>query len=452
MPYFAISALAVIVAFAAIGVFSTGRVKNASEYAVAGRSAGCFSVAGVIMGALVAGGSTVGTVQMAYEWGFSAWWFTLGSGIGCAILGLRFAAPVRRSGLTTLTEFMEHHYGYPTALLCMIGSILGTLLSVVTQFMAGKALLRALFPLSQEAAAAILSVMILAFIFMGGLKSYSTVGNAKTIVLYLLMTLCCIRAATLGQTPGALWRDLPFSPWFTPFGGGVGQGLGSCLSLIVGILCTQIYMQAVFSASDEQSARKGCLTAALLIPPLGVMGIWIGLALRNAGVEVEAAQALPYFLNTYFHPAVAGAFWAGLAITVIGGASGLCLGIATNISLDIFPRLTGIGRDDRRTLAVSRVAVLLTVVASAMLAISMKSAYILYLSYIGMGLRAAGMVIPFVVAILKPGLLSPKAAFWSASISLVCMLGAWLLIPSVEPLFVGLAASVISTLLLLRLK
>ena len=33
-------------------------------------------VAGVIMGTLVGGSSTVGTAQLAYQFGMSAWWYT----------------------------------------------------------------------------------------------------------------------------------------------------------------------------------------------------------------------------------------------------------------------------------------------------------------------------------------------------------------------------------------
>lgn len=446
MPWFTISALTVAAAFVLIGMSAAKRVRTASDYAVAGRSAGASSVAGVIMGALVAGGSTIGTVQMAYEWGLSACWFTLGSGIGCAVLGIWFARPVRHSGLSTLPAFLERAYGYPTSLLTMISSILGTLLSVVSQFLAGYALLRSLFPASQETAAVILSVMILAFIFAGGLRSYSAVGAAKTALLYILMALCCVRAVTLGQGAAALFGGLPFDPWFNPFGRGVGPGVGACASLVTGVLCTQIYMQAVFSASGEAAARRGCLLAACLIPPLGLMAVWIGIAMRNAGIGVEAAQALPYFLNAYFHPAVSGIFWAGLAITVIGGASGLCLGIATNLSLDIVPRIAGLKRDDRRVLSLHRAAVFATVAAAAVMALRMESAYILQLSYIGMGLRGAGMAIPLAAAILKPGRLSRRGAFASALAGLVFMMLSWVCLPDVEPLFVGLTASAVAAL------
>ena len=59
-------------------------------------------VAGVITGTLVGGSSTIGTAQLAYQFGMSAWWYTLGAGISCLILALVYAKPLRRTGGSTL--------------------------------------------------------------------------------------------------------------------------------------------------------------------------------------------------------------------------------------------------------------------------------------------------------------------------------------------------------------
>ena len=69
-----------ITAILAISVFSGKTVKT--------KKANSVVVAGAIMGTLVGGSSTVGTAQLAYEYGMSAWWFTLGAGIACLILAL----------------------------------------------------------------------------------------------------------------------------------------------------------------------------------------------------------------------------------------------------------------------------------------------------------------------------------------------------------------------------
>lgn len=442
MIFFVLSALLVIALFCSYGVISSGKMKHAGDYALAGHSAGATVVSGVIMGTLVAGASTIGTVQLAYTTGLSAWWYTLGSGISCALLGLRFAGPVRRSGLSTLPEFIERNYGYPTALLTMMGSIAGTLLSVATQFIAGTALLRSILPLPQWFATLTISFMILSFIFMGGLKSFGAVSNVKSVLLYILLASCCFKASGMGFSVGRIARELPLSPWFNIFGRGLGKDLGAWLSLMTGILCTQIYMQAIFSASGESEARRGCLGAAFLIPPLGLMGVWTGLALRVSGASVEPAQALPHFINTYMPPAAAGAMWAVLAITVVGGASGLCLGVATNMSFDIFARLLGMERGDKRMLTVSRASVFLVVAAAALAGAALSDGNILQYSYLAMAVRGGGMVVPMLAAILRPGLLSPVGAFASSAAGFIGMIAAGIFIPSVEPLFIGLLLSV----------
>jgi SSS family solute:Na+ symporter len=440
-PLFMLAAFCVIVAFCAAGAAASGKVRSANAYEMANRRAGPLSVTGIVMGALVAGGSTIGTVQMAYLYGLSGWWFTLGSGIGCLVLGLWFARPVRRSGLVTLPQFIERQYGAPTALLTLAGSSLGTLLSIIAQFIAGVALLQSVFPVSRGGATAALSAMILAFIFTGGLKSFSVIGNVKTAILYLLLALCTAKTISLGFSPNDFAHDLAARPWFGVFERGVGVDVGACVSLLIGVLCTQIYMQAVFAARDEGAARMGCLVASVLIPPLGLMGVWIGSGMRASGVVVDAAQALPFFLNAHFSPAVAGALWAGLAITVVGGAAGLTLGVATNLSRDLYMKIPGANGSDACVLRMSRGAVVLVVAISAISALALKGSLILQLSYVGMGLRGAGMFLPLIMAIFHPGALTRRSAFFLSTSGLGSLLLAPLILPGIEPLFVGLAVS-----------
>jgi len=62
---FIASALGILAAFFFFGIFSSGKVSSSSEYSVASRKATAGGVSGIILGSLVGGSSTVGTVQMA---------------------------------------------------------------------------------------------------------------------------------------------------------------------------------------------------------------------------------------------------------------------------------------------------------------------------------------------------------------------------------------------------
>ena len=94
---------------AGVSIYSGRKVKSAADFDVGGKRAGAVEVAAAIMGTLVGGSSTIGTAQLAFDYGMSAWWFTLGAGIACLILALVYAIPLRRSGCSTLVGMIRKY-------------------------------------------------------------------------------------------------------------------------------------------------------------------------------------------------------------------------------------------------------------------------------------------------------------------------------------------------------
>ena len=64
------------------GIYAARSVKSAEGYSLGGRAAGAPMVAGTIAGTVIGGSATVGTAQMAFSVGLSAWWFTHIHGAG----------------------------------------------------------------------------------------------------------------------------------------------------------------------------------------------------------------------------------------------------------------------------------------------------------------------------------------------------------------------------------
>ncbi|MBO6009778.1 MAG: hypothetical protein J6P70_05580, partial [Ruminobacter sp.] len=64
------------------GIWSAGRIKSSESFSLNGRKASAGMVAGAIAGSCIGGGATIGTSQMAFTFGISAWWFTIGIGTG----------------------------------------------------------------------------------------------------------------------------------------------------------------------------------------------------------------------------------------------------------------------------------------------------------------------------------------------------------------------------------
>ena len=96
-------------------------------------------VAGSIAGTVVGGGATVGTAQLAYSSGLSAWWFTLGSGIGLLILAAFYAKPLRNSGLETIPQFLVFYYGQTSGPLTSFVSSAGIFFSIAASLLSTAA-------------------------------------------------------------------------------------------------------------------------------------------------------------------------------------------------------------------------------------------------------------------------------------------------------------------------
>ena len=70
------------------------------------------------------------------------------------------------------------------------------------------------------------------------------------------------------------------------------KDIGSGLSLVLGVLSTQTYAQAIWSGKSDRAAKKGALLSACLIPPIGIACILIGLYMRGHCITADEVAAL----------------------------------------------------------------------------------------------------------------------------------------------------------------
>ena len=145
-------------------------------------------VAGVITGTLVGGASTIGTAQLAYQFGMSAWWYTLGAGISCLILALVYAKPFRSTGCTTLVGIIRREYGPKVGMAVSVLSSVGTFINVIPQVISATAVLAVIFPnMGMEPAVLISVVFMILYVIFGGTKGAGIVGIVKMILIYITM-------------------------------------------------------------------------------------------------------------------------------------------------------------------------------------------------------------------------------------------------------------------------
>ena len=250
-----ISVIAAVVFFViGAGFYTARKVSSAEGYSLGGRSSSAPFVAGSIAGTVVGGGATVGTAQLAYSSGLSAWWFTLGSGIAFIIMGLFYARRLRMTGLETIPEFLSLQYGKKAEILSSVISSVGILLSAVASCLPGIEIISSLFHISPVMSAVILTLLVILYTFFGGMKSAAVGGLLKMGIIWISLFIAGWYAFSFLETSQS-WNSFP-PDYFSLRGSSWGLSLSQLGSVIIGILCTQTYIQCIFSAATPSLQRQ----------------------------------------------------------------------------------------------------------------------------------------------------------------------------------------------------
>ena len=387
----------------AAGVYSGRKVKNAADFATGGGSAGTAIVAGTVLGTLIGGSSTIGTAQMAYSFGMSALWFTLGAALGSLLLAFAVKT-ITGSGCTTIQQIIGREYGPAAELLSAVLSSLGTMIAVVAQLLSAAALLSTFFDLSPFVCALIAIGVMACYVTFGGIWGTGLVGIVKMALIYGAVVIGS--AAALKNAGGlqALYAGLPAERYLNLFARGAGADFGAALSLTLGVFSTQTYFQAMFAAKDWRTARRGILWGALLMPPVGAGAMLIGVYARNFAGISDASQAFPLFLIHNLPPLLGGVFLAALLTAIVGTGSGLALGVSTVLTKNIYRRFLCRGEvSPKKELWVSRLMVLAALGFALLFTLGDAGEFILQWSIMSMALRAAVSFVPMCCALFLPG-------------------------------------------------
>jgi len=424
------------------GIYSMKLVQSSSDFAIGGRTVGTSILVGTIAGTLIGGASTIGTAQLAFQYGMSAWWFTLGAGISSIILGLFLAKPLRESGVTTGPEFLGLVYGSQTQVLASISSSVGIFLNIVGQVLSAVALLTSMFGINPFLAALIAVVLIISYVIFGGVWGTGYVGLLKLTLIYVSLSITGILAYFLGGGITGFKASFPVFPWFSLFGRGASTDLATGFSLLVGVISTQTYLQAILSGRNIHISRKGAIISGLIVPPVGIASILVGLYMRANFPHINAKEALPLFVLNFLPDWLGGIILATLLISIIGTGAGLVLGVSTMLTHDIYKRFIYPTATDRNVLTFSKLAIIIVSAFTLIFVSNNINSVILKWSILSMGLRGASIFFPLLYAIFFRDFVEPSTGMLAVTLGpLSSILWAFFGSQNIDPLYPGLLIS-----------
>ncbi len=478
----------------AVSILSGRKVKDAKAFTTGGRS-GSWMVCGAILGTLVGGQSTIGTAQLAFSFGLSAWWFTIGAALGALVLGLVYAAPLRRSGCSTLMEIVKKQYGRRAETVGSILFLVGIFISITSQLLSSSAMISSLFGASTTLALAIGAALIAALVLSGGIKSAGAGGIVKLVLLYISSLAAGVAVWNIGngltgiresitaiyESPQlAAMNDITCAEdihrrYGTFLARGPLKDLGGCLSLTLGVVCTQTYAQGIWSAATTRKAKRGAVYCAALIPLIGAACTLVGMYMRGhyvtaselaamqaagehlpdgIGVMENSLQAFPTFILAHLPAWLGGIALGAMLINILGCGSGLVLGAATILTRDVYGNiLTALRRTPRVSLLTqTRLSIVLLLLLALVMGHFMQRSFINDLGFLSLGLRAAALLLPLSCALWLPGRFKPQAVTASMIAGTVVMLAAGMLALPGDAMYYGLFASTIVMLSGLKKK
>ena len=469
-----------------VSVLSGRKVKDAKSFTTGGRS-GSWMVCGAILGTLVGGQSTIGTAQLAFSFGISSWWFTIGAAFGALVLALVYARPLRESDCSTLLEIVSRQYGRRAETVGSVLFLIGIFISIMSQVLSSSAMVTSLFHIPLTWAAVVSAVLIMLFVLFGGIRSAGAGGIIKLVLLYVTSLAAGAMVWYLGKGIGGIMDSIE-AVYADPvvaglnditdaesihhrYGNMVARGalkdIGGCLSLMLGVVTTQTYAQGIWSAASTPKARRGAIYCACLIPIIGAACTLVGMYMRGhyvttaelaalqaaghrlpegIGVIEGSLQAFPAFVLNHLPAWIGGICLGAMLVNILGCGSGLTLGAATILVRDVVQNIQSKYRSTPlrlSTLAQTRLSIVAILLLAAGAANLFQGAFINDLGFLSLGLRAVALVFPLSFALWLPNRFRPRAVLLSMVIGTAAMLLAKFLALPGDPVYYGLAACAI---------
>lgn len=314
--------------------------KSGRRFIVAGKKLPLFLVGTMLFAQALDANSTLGAASNAYIFGFwTGFVYPLGLALCLLITGAFFAKKLNNMNLITLADFYYRRYSRSVEVIVAVIMCISFIILVAGNLAGTAWIVKTLFVIDYVPALFIVSAIVLAYTFSGGLFSSAA---TDIVQLYPAIIAFVLAPLILIANNGLEFFTAAIPPGFTDLSGLTDPAAGALinwagiLALALGDIVALDFMERVFAAKDGRTARNACFYGAIftLIAGFGATLLGLaGLALypniedpRNILNEI-AVNNLPYLVGLFV---MAGVLGAALS-TANGGALAVSAVIGRNI-------------------------------------------------------------------------------------------------------------------------
>ena len=419
----------------ALGVWAGTRIKNTSDFAVAGRSLPLIMVITTTFATWFGAETVMGVPAKFVQGGLNAIIEDpFGAGTCLILVGLFFATKLYKLNLLTIGDYYRQRYGKGIEVFCSVAIILSYLGWVAAQITALGLVFSVLTDgaMSPAVGMVIGTLAVLIYVVVGGFLAVALTDFIQMIVLVIGMSIIAFFAADLAggadkvldmAHQADLWRLLP-EPDFKD----VIFFIGAAITMMFGSIPQQDVFQRVMSAKDAPTARAGAVIGGASYILFGFVPMFIVAAavvvMGNNAMEIarnDYQQLLPTFVMTKMPLIMQILFFGALLSAIKSTSSATLLAPSTSFTENILKNLRP-GMNDRQQLLAMRITIVIFATLVLLYAIAMEGTSIYELVSSAYQVTLVAAFVPLLM-----GLYWKRATTQGAIVSIGAGLFVWIL-------------------------
>ncbi len=396
----------------ALGVWAGTRIKNSTDFAIAGRSLPLVMVITTTFATWFGAETVMGIPAKFVQGGLNAVVEDpFGAGMCLVLVGVFFAARLYRLNLLTIGDFYRQRYGRGIEVFCSSAIILSYLGWVAAQITALGLVFSVLTngAMGETTGMVVGTLAVLIYVVVGGFLAVAWTDFIQMIVLVVGMSIIAVFSADLAGGAGVvlakigsqdLWRFLP-EPSFND----VAFFIGAAVTMMLGSIPQQDVYQRVMSAKDATTARNGAVIGGVsyilfaFVPMFIVASAVVVMGDEALAIAKDDYQRLlPTFVMGKMPLLMQILFFGALLSAIKSTSSATLLAPSTSFVENILKNLRP-GMNDRQQLAAMRWSIVVFAAIVLAYAIAMKGTPIYDLVSSAYQVTLVGAFVPLVMGL-----------------------------------------------------
>lgn len=362
-----------------VGVIVSRRVRTESDYLLAGRRLGPWTLTFSIFATWFGAEACIGSAAKVYDEGLpGASVDPFGYALCLILAGLFFAVPLWRRGLTTLADLFAQRYSHGVeriAVLMMVPTSVGWAAAQIRAF--GQVLATASPDIDVVTGMTVATAVVIAYTAFGGLRADAVTDLVQGIAIVLGLGVLLVLFVDAQGGIAATWRAIPSDRLvlFDTSHGSLWRTLETWAIPTLGSVVAPEIVARFLGARDPHLARRSAIYGGALYLAVGLVPVTLALAaITTLPGLADGEQLLPSLARQYLGPVLYVLFAGALISAILSTVDSALLSAGALTSHNLVQPLVP-GLSEAAKVRIARIGVVGFGITAWMLALRSESIY-----------------------------------------------------------------------------